>query len=47
MDTKGEVIPGLFAAGESQGGFGQHGLGRSFVYGRIAGIDVANNGQDG
>ena len=39
MDTKGEVIPGLFAAGESQGGFGQHGLGRSFVYGRIAGIE--------
>ena len=47
LDTRGEVIPGLYVAGESSGGFGQHGLGRAFVYGRIAGMDAAKNGQDG
>ena len=47
MDTHGEVIPGLYVAGESSGGFGQHGLGRAFVYGRIAGIDAARNGREG
>ena len=26
IDTRGEVIPGLYCAGESQGGFAQHGL---------------------
>lgn len=46
LDTRGEVIPGLYAAGESAGGFGQHGLGRSFVFGRLAGIDAALNGGD-
>jgi len=35
-DFSGEVIPGLFAAGEVQGGFGQHGLGRAIVFGRLA-----------
>ena len=47
QDTHGEVIPGLYVAGESSGGFGQHGLGRAFVYGRIAGIDAARNGREG
>ncbi len=47
LDTNGEVIPGLYAAGESAGGFGQHGLGRSFVFGRLAGIDAARRGRDG
>ena len=47
MDTTGEVIPGLYVAGESSGGFGQHGLGRAFVYGRIAGMDAARNGRKG
>ena len=37
MDYDGEVIPGLYCAGESQGGFAQHGLGRCLVFGRIAG----------
>ena len=45
LDTQGEIIPGLYVAGESQGGFGQHGLGRSFVYGRIAGMHVAKHGR--
>ena len=47
LDTQGEVIPGLYVAGESSGGFGQHGLGRAFVYGRIAGMDAARNGREG
>ena len=47
LDTKGEVIPGLYAAGESAGGFGQHGLGRSFVFGRLAGIHAAQGGGHG
>jgi hypothetical protein len=41
MDLYGEVIEGLYAAGESQGGFNQHGLGRSVVFGRIAGRHAA------
>lgn len=41
LDLRGEVIPGLFVAGESQGGFIQHGLGRVLVSGRIAGMAAA------
>jgi urocanate reductase len=37
LDMQGQVIPGLYCAGESQGGFAQHGLGRAIVFGRIAG----------
>jgi len=44
MDLYGEVIEGLYAAGESQGGFNQHGLGRSIVFGRIAGRHAAETG---
>ena len=44
MDVHGDVIPGLYCAGESQGGFAQHGLGRCLVFGRIAGRDAAVNG---
>ena len=44
MDLQGEVIEGLYAAGESQGGFNQHGLGRSLVFGRIAGRHAAMSG---
>ena len=44
IDTRGQVIPGLYCAGESQGGFAQHGLGRCLVFGRIAGRDAAVNG---
>ncbi len=44
IDTHGQVIPGLYCAGESQGGFAQHGLGRCLVFGRIAGRDAALNG---
>jgi succinate dehydrogenase/fumarate reductase flavoprotein subunit len=41
IDIRGEIIPGLYCAGESQGGFAQHGLGRSLVFGRIAGRHAA------
>jgi succinate dehydrogenase/fumarate reductase flavoprotein subunit len=44
MDIQGQVIPGLYCAGESQGGFAQHGLGRATVFGRLAGRDAALNG---
>ena len=46
MDLHGEVIPGLYCAGETQGGFAQHGLGRCLVFGRIAGRDAAINGGE-
>jgi hypothetical protein len=37
MDMNGKVIPGLYCAGESAGGFNQHGLGRCTTQGFIAG----------
>ncbi len=46
VDLQGEVIPGLYCAGETQGGFAQHGLGRCLVFGRIAGRDAAVNGGE-
>jgi succinate dehydrogenase/fumarate reductase flavoprotein subunit len=41
MDIRGEVIPGLYCAGESQGGFAQHGLARCLAFGRVAGRHAA------
>lgn len=41
IDTRGEVIPALYSAGESQGGFAQHGLTRCIVFGRVAGRHAA------
>jgi urocanate reductase len=41
IDIHGEVIPGLYCAGESQGGFAQHGLARCLVFGRVAGRHAA------
>ncbi len=41
LDWQGDVIPGLFCAGESSGGFGLHGLSRAIVFGRIAGATAA------
>ncbi len=41
VDTRGAVIPGLYCAGESQGGFAQHGLARCLVFGRVAGRHAA------
>jgi succinate dehydrogenase/fumarate reductase flavoprotein subunit len=46
IDVHGHVIPGLYCAGESQGGFAQHGLGRATVFGRVAGREAALNGGE-
>jgi succinate dehydrogenase/fumarate reductase flavoprotein subunit len=41
LDIQGRVIPGLYCAGESAGGFALHGLPRVTVSGRIAGREAA------
>ncbi len=41
IDMSGQVIPGLYCAGESAGGFNQHGMGRCATQGFIAGTDAA------
>ncbi|PYR34381.1 MAG: FAD-binding dehydrogenase [Acidobacteria bacterium] len=41
MDIAGNVIPGLYCAGESAGGFALHGLGRCIVGGYIAATNAA------
>lgn len=41
IDLRGQVIPGLYCAGESAGGFSLHGLPRVTVFGRIAGREAA------
>jgi succinate dehydrogenase/fumarate reductase flavoprotein subunit len=41
IDMSGKVIPGLYCAGESAGGFNQHGMGRCATQGYIAGTDAA------
>jgi hypothetical protein len=46
IDMKGEVIPGLYCAGESAGGFNQHGMGRCATQGFIAGADAAKRPRD-
>ena len=43
MDMSGQVIPGLYCAGESAGGFNQHGLGRCTTQGFIAGTNAARD----
>jgi urocanate reductase len=41
IDRHDQVIPGLYACGESAGGFALHGLPRVTVFGRIAGREAA------
>jgi FAD binding domain-containing protein len=41
LDIRGQAIPGLYACGESAGGFALHGLPRVTVFGRIAGREAA------
>lgn len=43
VDLWGQVIPGLYCAGESSGGFNQHGLAKSLTFGRIAGREAAKS----
>ena len=49
IDLRGAVIPGLYCAGESAGGFGLHGIPRVLVFGRIAGREAgrADRGTPG
>ncbi len=47
MDMNGQVIPGLYCAGESAGGFNQHGLGRCTTQGYIAGTNAAGEIDEG
>ncbi|HWO41293.1 MAG TPA: FAD-dependent oxidoreductase [Candidatus Eisenbacteria bacterium] len=47
MDMNGQVIPGLYCAGESAGGFNQHGLGRCTTQGFIAGMNAAAERPEG
>ncbi len=41
VDMSGEVIPGLFSAGETAGGFSLHGLARALTQGVISGKNAA------
>jgi succinate dehydrogenase/fumarate reductase flavoprotein subunit len=41
LDLHGRPIPGLYACGDSSGGFGQHGLCRAATYGRLGGWHAA------
>jgi succinate dehydrogenase/fumarate reductase flavoprotein subunit len=41
IDMNGQVMPGLYCAGESAGGFNQHGTGRCTTQGYIAGTNAA------
>jgi ribulose 1,5-bisphosphate synthetase/thiazole synthase len=41
LDLRGKVIPGLYACGDSAGGFGQHGICRAATYGRLGGWHAA------
>jgi succinate dehydrogenase/fumarate reductase flavoprotein subunit len=47
MDMNGRVMPGLYCAGESAGGFNQHGLGRCTTQGYIAGKNAAAERSEG
>jgi len=47
MDLNAQAIPGLYCAGESAGGFNQHGLGRCTTQGYIAGKNAAAEKAEG
>ncbi len=47
LDTYGQIIPGLYCAGESAGGFNQHGLGRCTTQGFISGMNAAKESSRG
>ena len=42
VDLTGREVPGLYCAGESQGGIKQHGLGRCITTGRVAGMECVS-----
>jgi FAD binding domain-containing protein len=41
LDLRGQPIPGLYACGDSAGGFGQHGICRAATFGRLGGWHAA------
>jgi hypothetical protein len=41
LDLHAQPIPGLYACGDSSGGFGQHGICRAATYGRLGGWHAA------
>jgi hypothetical protein len=41
LDLDGNVIPSLYCAGESAGGFTSHGMTKCFIFGKIAGTNAA------
>ena len=43
VDMNGQIIPGLYAGGECSGGVAQHGLAKSILFGRLAGIHAATH----
>lgn len=43
MDMQGAIIPGLYAAGESASGIALHGIGKSALFGRLAGQHAASH----
>lgn len=43
IDVHGNVIVGLYACGDSAGGFGQHGIVRAATMGRIGGLHAAKS----
>jgi succinate dehydrogenase/fumarate reductase flavoprotein subunit len=47
IDVNGQVIPGLYCAGESAGGFNQHGMGRCATQGYISGMNAAAEPRHG
>jgi hypothetical protein len=46
LDINGRIIRGLYCAGESAGGFNQHGMGRCATQGFICGINAAAEPRD-
>ena len=46
LDMNGRIVPGLYCAGESAGGFNQHGMGRCVTQGFICGINAAAEPRD-
>ncbi len=44
VDMNGQVIPGLYAGGECASGVAQHGLAKSILFGRLAGLHAASQG---
>ena len=42
LDLHANAIPGLYACGDSAGGFGQHGICRASTFGRLSGWHAAS-----